>query len=63
MNLPLPPGATGDVYGAAFDEMVAPKGSVAACVGALAGVDHRPEPATTGGPGAEVVAAAARLRA
>ncbi len=126
VNLPLPPGATGDVYGAAFDEVVAPaaaafdptwvlvsagfdahracpltglglsagdyadlgrwsaalgprgrcvafleggydlvalKDSVAACVGALAGVDHRPEPATTGGPGADVVTAAARLRA
>ncbi len=126
VNLPLPPGATGDVYGAAFDEVVAPaaaafdptwvlvsagfdahracpltslglsagdyadlgrrsaslaprgrcvgfleggydlaalESSVAACVGAFAGVDRRPEPATTGGPGHEVVADAARLRA
>ncbi len=106
VNLPLPPGATGDVYRAAFDEVVAPvaaafdpgrvlvsagfdahracpltnlgwsagdyadlgRRSVALaprgrCVGALAGVGHRPEPATTGGPGHEVAAAAARLRA
>jgi acetoin utilization deacetylase AcuC-like enzyme len=126
INLPLPPGATGDVYGAAFDEVVAPaafsfdptwvlvsagfdahracpltslglsagdyndlgrrsaalappgrcvafleggydldalEGSVAAFVGALAGIDHRPEPPTSGGPGRDVVDAAARLRA
>jgi acetoin utilization deacetylase AcuC-like enzyme len=124
VNLPFPSGATGDVYGAAFDEVVEPvaadfdptwvlvsagfdahracpitslglsagdyadltgraaalapagrriafleggydlealAGSAAACVGALAGVDHRPEPATSGGWGAEVVEAAARL--
>ena len=30
--------------------------SAGACVGALAGADHRPEPASSGGPGAEVVA-------
>ena len=35
--------------------------SAAACVAALAGVTHRPERATSGGPGATVVAAAARL--
>ncbi len=125
VNLPLPPGATGDVYGAAFDEVVEPaadafdptwvlvsagfdahracpltslglsagdyadlgrrsaalappgrcvafleggydlvalEASVAACVGALAGVEHRPEPATHGGPGRPVVDEAARLR-
>jgi len=126
LNLPLPPGATGDVYGAAFDDVVVPAAaafdptwvlvsagfdahracpltslglssgdyadlgrrsaalgpagrcvafleggydlgalsdSVAACVGAFAGVDHRPEPATTGGPGRHVVEEAARRRA
>jgi acetoin utilization deacetylase AcuC-like enzyme len=124
VNLPFPSGATGDVYGTAFDEVVEPvaadfdptwvlvsagfdahracpitslglsagdyadltgraaalapagrriafleggydlealAGSAGACVGALAGVDHRPEPATSGGRGAEVVEAAARL--
>ncbi len=124
LNLPLPPGATGDVYRRAFDEVVvptverfaptwvllsagfdahradpltmlglssgdfadlttavraaAPSGrivafleggydlaalarSAAACVAALAGVTHRPEPLTAGGPGGGVVAAAARL--
>lgn len=126
VNFPLPPGATGDVYGAAFDDVVVPAAeafdptwvlvsagfdahracpltslglsagdyadlgrrsaalapagccvafleggydlvaleeSVAAFVGALAGVDHRPEPATTGGPGHQVIEEAARLRA
>ena len=124
VNLPLPPGATGDVYAAALDEVVAPvaadfdptwvlvsagfdahracpitdlglsagdfadltsrsvalapagrrivfleggydldavAASAAACVGALAGVHHRPQAATSGGPGHEVVEAAARL--
>ena len=124
MNLPLPPGATGDVYRRAFDEVVtpvverfaptwvllsagfdahradpltmmglsagdyadltavvrglAPPGrivafleggydlvalaeSAAACVAALAGLTHRPEQATSGGPGAGIVDAAARL--
>ncbi len=113
LNLPLPPGATGDVYTATFDRMVVPvaerfrptwvlisagydahrsdpltelalsagdyavlagrvgalvptgrcvavleggydldalSASAAATVSALAGVDHRPEPATAGGP-------------
>jgi len=126
INLPFPPGATGDVYLAAFDRVVAPAtaafgatwvlvsagfdahrscpltslglsagdyadlaarsaalaprgrcvamleggydldalaGSAAACVGALAGVDHRPEPPTSGGPGLEVVEAAHRIHA
>ena len=124
LNLPLPPGATGDVYRRAFDEVVAPTverfaptwvllsagfdahradpltmlglssgdfadlttavraaapsgrivafleggydlaalaESAAACVAALAGVTHRPEPLTAGGPGGAVVDAAARL--
>ena len=126
INLPFPPGATGDVYLAAFERVVAPAtatfgatwvlvsagfdahrscpltslglsagdyadlaarsaalapagrcvvlleggydldalaGAAAACVGALAGVDHRPEPPTSGGPGLDVVAAAQRLHA
>jgi acetoin utilization deacetylase AcuC-like enzyme len=37
--------------------------SAAACLGALAGVDVRPERASGGGPGHAVVAAARRLRA
>jgi acetoin utilization deacetylase AcuC-like enzyme len=124
LNLPFPPSTTGDVYLAAFDEVVdpvaaafeptwvlvsagfdahracpitdlglsagdyadlarrsaalAPPGrrvvfleggydldaisaSAGACVAALAGVDHRPELPTAGGPGREVVDAAARL--
>ena len=124
LNVPLPPGATGDVYRRAFDEVVvpvverfaptwvllsagfdahradpltmlglsagdfadltsvvrtvAPEGrivafleggydlaalgaSAAACVAALAGVPHRPEPVTAGGPGDAVVDVAARL--
>ena len=124
VNLPLPPGATGDVYRRAFDEVVtpvverfaptwvllsagfdahradpltmmglsagdyadltatvralAPPGrvvafleggydlsaladSAAACVAALAGVTHRPEQASSGGPGAGIVDAATRL--
>ena len=124
VNLPLPPGATGDVYRRAFDEVVtplverfaptwvllsagfdahradpltvmglsagdyadltatvcalAPPGrivafleggydlgaladSAAACVAALAGVTHRPEQVSSGGPGAGIVDAAARL--
>ena len=124
VNVPLPPGATGDVYGRALDEIVvpaverfaptgvllsagfdahradpltmmglsagdfadltaavrafAPPGrivafleggydlsalaeSAAACVAALAGVTHRPERATSGGPGDDVVHAVARL--
>jgi acetoin utilization deacetylase AcuC-like enzyme len=36
--------------------------SVGACVAALVGRDHRPEPASWGGPGMEVVDAACRLR-
>jgi acetoin utilization deacetylase AcuC-like enzyme len=121
INLPFPPGTTGDVYLAAFDELVhpaaarfgptwvlvsagfdshradpltdlglqagdfadltrrvmglAPPGrriafleggydlgalaaSAGACVAAFAGVEHRPEPATSGGPGQVVVEAA-----
>ncbi len=124
VNLPLPPGATGDVYLRAYHEVVEPvverfaptwvllsagfdahradpltmlglsagdfadltaavratvpagrlvafleggydlaalAESAAACVAALAGVTHRPEPPTTGGPGDSVVAAAGRL--
>ena len=124
VNLPLPPGATGDVYLAAWDEVVAPAidayepdwllvsagydahradpltglglssgdfadlsrrvleavppgrrilfleggydlealtDSTAATLGALVGLDLRPEPATAGGPGQDVVVAAARL--
>jgi acetoin utilization deacetylase AcuC-like enzyme len=124
LNLPFPPATTGDVYLAAFDEVVdpvaaafepawvmvsagfdahracpitdlglsagdyadlarrsaalAPRGrrvafleggydleaisaSAGACLAALAGVDHRPEAPTAGGPGREVVEAAARL--
>ena len=38
-------------------------GSASACVGALAGVEHRPEPPTSGGPGRDVVEAAARRHA
>ncbi|MGI8776976.1 MAG: histone deacetylase family protein [Acidimicrobiales bacterium] len=126
VNLPLPPGATGDVYATAFERVVAPvaaafdptwvlvsagfdahracpltslglsagdyadlgrrsaelaptgrcvafleggydlvalEASVAAFVGALAGIDHRPEPPTSGGPGHQVVDDAARLHA
>ncbi len=37
--------------------------STAACLGAMAGVDVRPEPATAGGPGATVVRAVAERRA
>ena len=37
--------------------------STAACLGAMAGVDVRPEPATSGGPGATVVRAIAERRA
>ncbi|HMQ26535.1 MAG TPA: hypothetical protein PKA98_11150, partial [Acidimicrobiales bacterium] len=37
--------------------------STAACLGAMAGVDVRPEPATSGGPGATVVRAVAERRA
>ena len=124
VNLPFPPGATGDVYAAAFDEVVGPvaadfdptwvlvsagfdahracpitdlglsagdyadltsrsaalapagrriafleggydldavAASARACVGALAGADHRPEAPTSDGPGRDVVEAAARL--
>jgi acetoin utilization deacetylase AcuC-like enzyme len=124
LNLPLARGATGDVYLAAFDEVVAPaleafgptwvlvsagfdahrsdpltglalssgdfadltrrvvdlappgrlvlfleggydldalRASTAACVAGLGGVDQRAEPATTGGPGREVVDAARRM--
>ncbi len=124
VNLPLPPGTTGDVYQAAFDEVIEPvaadfsptwvlvsagfdghrncpitslglsagdfadltrrsaalapkgrriafleggyglsalEGAAGACVGALAGVEHRPEEPSSGGPGADVVEAAARL--
>ena len=42
-------------------DLVALAQSAAACVAALAGVTHRPEPPTGGGPGGPVVAAAARL--
>jgi acetoin utilization deacetylase AcuC-like enzyme len=118
LNVPLPEGATGDVYAAAFDLVIAPTveafaptwvlvsagfdghrddpltglalssgdyadlvrrcaafappgrrlafleggydlsalaDSAAACVGALLGVDHRPEAATAGGPGRAMV--------
>ncbi|MDQ1398068.1 MAG: hypothetical protein QOG64_3327, partial [Acidimicrobiaceae bacterium] len=124
INIPLPPGATGDSYLAALDEVVAPLAaattptwvlisagfdahradpltdlglsaadfgeitarlialvppgrrlvfleggydldalatSSASCVAALAGETHQPEKLTSGGPGREVVAAAARL--
>lgn len=124
VNFPLPPGATGDVYRRAFDEVVtpivdrfaptwvllsagfdahradpltmmglsagdyadltasvralAPPGrvvafleggydlsaladSAAACVAALAGVTHRPEQPSSGGPGAGIVDAATQL--
>ncbi len=124
VNVPLPPGATGDIYRRAFDEVVVPvverfaptwvllsagfdahradpltmmglsagdyadltatvralaptsrivafleggydlsalAESSAACVAALAGLTHRPEQATSGGPGGAVVDAAARL--
>jgi acetoin utilization deacetylase AcuC-like enzyme len=37
--------------------------STAACLGALAGVEHHPERPTSGGPGAPVVSAVQRLRA
>ncbi len=37
--------------------------STAACLGALAGVEHHPERPTSGGPGAPVVAAVQRIRA
>lgn len=36
--------------------------STGACLAALAGVDHRPEPATSGGPGRQVIDAALRIR-
>jgi acetoin utilization deacetylase AcuC-like enzyme len=125
MNFPLPPGATGDVYRAALDEVVVPfaeawaptwvlvsagfdahrfdpltglglqagdfadltrelvalvppgrrlvfleggydlealADSSGATLAALAGTDHRPEAATSGGPGRHVVDAVARLR-
>lgn len=123
VNFPLPAGATGDVFLAAIDEVVAPlaatlditwllvsagfdahwadplaglaltagdyadltrrvlalappgrlvlfleggydldalAASVGACVGALCGVDYRPEPASSGGPGREIVETVAR---
>jgi acetoin utilization deacetylase AcuC-like enzyme len=126
INIPLPPGATGDVALTALDDVVAPAvdafaptwvlisagfdahrddpladlawsagdyadlaaqvmgyapgpgrvvalleggyhldalaRSVGATVAALAGAQYRPEPATTGGPGREAVAAVARIR-
>jgi acetoin utilization deacetylase AcuC-like enzyme len=125
LNLPLPAGATGDVYLAAIDQVVAPaverfgpdwllvsagfdahradpltglglssgdfadltarvlqfsppgrrilfleggydlgalRTSTASCLGALAGIDHRGEPSTAGGPGGEIVRAAVNLR-
>jgi acetoin utilization deacetylase AcuC-like enzyme len=125
INLPFPPGATGDVYQAAVDQVVEPAAdsfhptwviasagfdahrrdpltglglaagdfadlttrlmalvpaghrlavleggydlaalanSAGACIASLAGVDYRPEPATSGGPGADVVARVAQLR-
>ncbi|HEX2272413.1 MAG TPA: hypothetical protein VHG90_00885, partial [Acidimicrobiales bacterium] len=37
-------------------------GAAEACVGALVGIDRRPEPPTSGGPGLDVVEAAADLR-
>jgi len=36
--------------------------SAGACVASLAGVDYRPEPATVGGPGADVVDEVAQRR-
>lgn len=126
INLPLPAGATGDVYRTAVDDVIRPFAATfapswlllsagfdahradpltdlglsagdygeitaelvglvrpgrcitfleggydlgalatcaAACVGALVGESHRPEPTTAGGPGAAVVAAAALVRA
>jgi len=126
VNVPLPEGATGDVYLHAFDALIGPAieafaptwllvsagfdghradpltglgltsgdfadltarsialvpagrrvvfleggydlqalaDSTAACVAGLVGVDLRPEPASSGGPGREVVEAALRLRA
>jgi acetoin utilization deacetylase AcuC-like enzyme len=126
VNLPLPAGATGDVYRAAVDDVIRPFAatfapswlllsagfdahradpltdlglsagdyadltselvrlvepgrcitfleggydlgalatSAAACVGALVGASTRPEPATAGGPGGAVVAAAALVHA
>ncbi|HEX2023883.1 MAG TPA: histone deacetylase [Acidimicrobiales bacterium] len=125
VNFPVPPGATGDVYLAAFDRVVdavatdfdpawvlvsagfdahrscpitslglsagdyadlmrrsaalappgrcvaileggydldALRGGAEAAVGALVGLDRRPEPPTSGGPGMDVVEAAAELR-
>ncbi len=125
INLPLPAGATGDVYQTALDDVVLPAAawfdptwvlisagfdahhddpltdlglasgdyadltqrlmalvpaghrlavleggydlralanSAGACVASLAGATFRPEPATSGGPGAEVVARVAELR-
>ncbi|MGH9126065.1 MAG: histone deacetylase family protein [Acidimicrobiales bacterium] len=125
INLPFPAGTTGDVYLAAFDEVVAPAAeafqptwviasagfdahradpltqlgltsgdfsilaervfglvpaghqlalleggydldaladSAGACVAAMAGVAHRPEPPSSGGPGADVVAQVAARR-
>jgi acetoin utilization deacetylase AcuC-like enzyme len=38
------------------------RGGAEACVGALVGIDRRPEPPTSGGPGMDVVDAAADLR-
>jgi acetoin utilization deacetylase AcuC-like enzyme len=126
LNVPLPAGATGDVYQAAADQLVVPLAesfsptwlllsagfdahrrdpltglglssgdyydltrrlialvpagrrlvfleggydlqaltdSTGACLAALAGVEHRPEAATSGGPGRTVVDAALRMRA
>jgi acetoin utilization deacetylase AcuC-like enzyme len=36
--------------------------STAACLAALAGIEHRPEPATSGGPGGHIVDAALKVR-
>ena len=43
------------------DDLQALADSTGACVAALVGQRHRPEPATSGGPGRDVVQAAKRL--
>jgi acetoin utilization deacetylase AcuC-like enzyme len=43
-------------------DLAALANSAGACIASLAGVDYRPEPATSGGPGADVVARVAQLR-
>jgi acetoin utilization deacetylase AcuC-like enzyme len=57
----VPPGRTVAFLEGGYD-LEALAASAAACVGALAGLDHRPEAPSSGGPGREAVDAALRSR-